>query len=208
MDAFPDHLTHMKKNYPNSIVSLNKLYRVIGGLYAHVAMTSVKLRDDSPHELVFEPIQLAGGDEIALDCDGLPYVSIRGRLHPIRIFSMAINLDRLTVLSRERKLSGEDVSRFKTAYIFSRAAIEGHVESISAYRPPISWPFTPLDHLATHVFHSLLASGSMYRSMLSQTEWQSNEPIARPASVDAFTPASTREVRSARQLRAYPLFAH
>lgn len=177
----------MTKTPTYSVGTVSKLYRVTSDLRAHVATSCTQTPSLDRGEPVFEPFTLSEGDEVALDGNGMPFVNIDGRLHPIRLFCIALNIHRLDAAVTERGLTGEAEHRFRNFFPFTRAIIEGQLAVVPALPRVQAWPYVVLDQLPAHVFDQLIAGGDLFRSMLTSTEWQVNTNVFRPPIARSFS---------------------
>lgn len=153
---------------------------VCAEIQAHVAFCHVDLKppycETRTRALVFEPIELHAGQEI-LFVGTEPCLNLQGHWRPVRLFSMAVNLDRANDWARTRAITTDMVPVLRSLYPFTRAEAEGLI-----HRSPRSTVRTEAMVASTRevkawMIASLLQDAQIVWSMYNRQELQSFIPI-------------------------------
>lgn len=150
------------------------MLRATRKIYAHAAFGYFKDRD-SRKALVFEPYILNAGDLIVIE-DFDPHVDVRGELWPVRLFCVAINMEKVLAWSKANssEVDPEMAEKLSNLYPFTRIEFEGDLQRCQETFAITRGKPRPVNQ---ETMNRLIADATAMPSLLNRREWQLSDPL-------------------------------
>lgn len=148
------------------------LFRVAGDIRAHVAFWHHEDKTKGRKTLVFEPFDLQAGVDVVID-QFKPYALLNGSLRQLRLFNVALNIDRVRQWARTHASNPVNEIELRNLYPFWRGEMEGWLQRVTHNGYPESvLKFGRTRSMTREMVQEMERQGILIPSMFNPTEYQ------------------------------------
>ncbi|WP_234265146.1 hypothetical protein [Hydrogenophaga sp. NFH-34] len=146
-------------------------FKIAGDIRVHVAFWHLEVKTKGQKTLVFEPIDMMGGEEIIVD-QLKPYAVFSGELRPVRLFHVAMNIERVKAWANMYARDEAEALDLRNLYPFLRGEAEGWLQRCKFDYPEDSSRLGRTRCLSREMMEELKRQAILMPSLLNPNEYQ------------------------------------